>query len=128
MTLGILIVLSFLVVFPIFWIGITYLISLFGWQTLAKYYASQMPIPSGLQTASGMVNLAGYRSTLLFKADERGMWLKVMPIFSPGHKPLFIPWAAVEHYEATNTFWLYKSKLRVRGVTIRLDKDLSKWL
>jgi len=128
MPLTILVILAFLIVFPLFWCGVVYLISLFGWQKLAEFYATNQPMPPDLQSASGRINLSRYNHTLRLKADERGLWLKTMLLFSPGHKPLFIPWSAVEHYEGSDSFWLYKSKFRVRGVTIRLNQDLGRWL
>lgn len=126
--LVIFIVLGFLIIFPLFWCGIVYFISFWGWQRLAKSFATLQPMPSDLKTASGMINLSRYNYTLRLKADDRGLWLKTMVLFSPGHKPLFIPWSAVEQYDGSDSFWFYKSKFKVRGVTIRLNQDLSRWL
>lgn len=128
MVLTIGIILGFLIIFPLFWCGIVYLISFFGWQRLAESFATHQPMPPGLQTASGMINLSRYNFTLQLKADDRGLWLKTMPLFSPGHKPLFIPWSAIEQYEGGEGFWGYQTKLVVGGVTIRLNLNLKEWL
>jgi len=122
------IILSFLVILPLFWCGVVYLISRFGWNQLAASFATHQPMPSDLQTGSGMINFTRYNSTLLFKADDRGLWLKTMVLFSSGHKPLFIPWSAVEHHEGKESFWGYQTKLKVKGITIRLHQNLSRWL
>ncbi|MDZ4680382.1 MAG: hypothetical protein SGI94_08060 [Saprospiraceae bacterium] len=123
--LAIFIILGFLIIFPLFWCGVVYLISFFGWQQLAASFATHQPMPSDLQTGSGMINLSRYNYTLRFKADDRGLWLRTMRLFSPGHKPLFIPWSAVEHDEGGEAFWGYQTKLKVKGVTIRLNHNIK---
>ncbi len=119
---------AFLIVFPLFWCGVIFLISAFGWRQLAAKYATHQPMPKDMKLGSGMLNMARYNGTLLFKADDRGLWIKTLRLFSPGHRPLFIPWSAVQEYNNSDSFWFYRTKFVAAGVTVRLNMDLDPWL
>ena len=46
-------------------------------------------------SAEGSVHLARYNGVLTVGVNPAGLYLAVMPLFRPGHPPLFIPWPDV---------------------------------
>jgi hypothetical protein len=89
-----LIPLAILIIFPLFWCFVVWMISLIGgWQRLAERYRAQQPA-SGKKWFSqyGYVNRARYRNALNLATNDAGVFIEVMPIFRFCHPPLFIPW------------------------------------
>lgn len=92
------IVAIFLVIFPLFWTGIVYLISrISGWADIAKSF------PGG-DTAEGETvyfsslragRMSAYSNCLTVTVSHRGIHIKPLIFFRPGHPPLFIPWDVV---------------------------------
>jgi len=87
---------GFLVVFPLFWCGVVWIISRMGWARLAKHYAiSKPPAGEAQPVMCGMVGIGTYRGVLRFQPDADGFYLWTSIFFRAGHPPLFIPWTDV---------------------------------
>ena len=106
---------GFCLVFPLFWIAIVYLISVMsGWQALASKYATQAEPPSQLKTmAGGMVGLSRYNGTLNVGLSDQGVYLSVIFLFKPGHKPLLIPWSEISEVKQIDYFFQKMYKIKV---------------
>lgn len=112
---------AFPVVFVAFWSAVCWLISRFGWATLAARWATELPPPrSSLGMCTGRVGLANYKGTLELAADREALWMDVMVLFRPGHRPLRIPWAEVEALEGGGWRLFRAQRLRAGGVEIQL--------
>jgi hypothetical protein len=92
--LFLLIPLGFLILFPIFWLFVVWLIGAFGgWQRLAQHYRAQQPA-TGKQWLSqyGFVGNARYGNGLNVTTNDVGLYIEVVSLFAFNHPPLFIPW------------------------------------
>lgn len=110
------IVAVFAVVFPVFWVIVTFMLSfLSGWQRLGQLYPAQTPTQGERmiwQSARlSRVNLSG---VLNLVANETGLGLSMMMLFRAGSRPLFIPWSDVS---AT-----HKKRLFRKVVVLRFAK------
>ena len=90
-----LIIALFIPIFILFWMGISFLLSLLsGWRTLAEYYPSQTtrtPQCWSFQQAY-LRGFIRYQGALIFCADQDGLYIRPIWLFRVGHPPLFIPW------------------------------------
>lgn len=89
---------GFLVVFPLFWCGVVWLISrISGWSRLASRFAAGDRTVNGqrFQAVTGMVGVARYRRVLRIHLNSEGFFLEVQPVFRCGHPRLFIPWTEI---------------------------------
>jgi len=112
--LAVLIPLGFLIVFPLFWMGIGVLISFWGWRWLAAQYPEPRPFTGDYATGrSGAVGMSRYNHVLRVGADSEGLALAVMFLFRVGHPPLFIPWEEVASVERGGIFF-HHVRLRFR--------------
>jgi len=94
LTLAIVIALS-VAGFAVFWMLIVWLISAVGgWRSLAAHYRSDLPFTGRTWSfRSGLMGgMARYNGLLTVGVNPAGLYLAVMPLFRPGHPPLFIPW------------------------------------
>ena len=84
----------FLIVFPLFWIAVVYLVSLLsGWGRLAQYYQTTSPFNGQTYSwQSGYFNWARYNGVLVTGGDRDYLYLAVSILFRVGHPPLLIPW------------------------------------
>jgi hypothetical protein len=101
--LAVFVVIVFLIVFPLFWSGIVYLIARFGgWSDLAKHYAIQEPFSgTTFQMQSVTIGMLGnYRSVVTIGANYDGLYLNPLVVYRPGHPPLLIPWDDIETRDA----------------------------
>jgi hypothetical protein len=68
-----------------------------GWAELAMHYRNEGPFEgrkwrfSSARFGSG----TSYSGMLTVGANRQGLYLAVLPLFRPGHPPLFIPWEDV---------------------------------
>jgi hypothetical protein len=93
---SLIIIAGFLVVFPVFWCGVVWLISRCGWSRLARHYAIAKPPPGESERVMcAMVGIATYRGVLRYLADAEGFYLWAGLLFRAGHAPLYIPWSDV---------------------------------
>jgi len=111
------IVAGFLVIFPVFWCFVVWLISLIGgWRRLAQVYqTSETPGGRGLFAHFVLVGIASYRNTVTVRITPAGLHLAVMPLFRVGHPPLLIPWHALRGGEPTSFRWLLGVRFQVLG-------------
>lgn len=121
---------GFLVVFPVFWCCVVWMLSrMSGWHTLAKRHAAGSRPMEGtcVGGVTGMVGGVSYRSTLTLHFNPDGFFLEVMPLFKPGHQRLFIPWSEVTARVPFRVLWWKAEKLTIGEPvigTITLPADL----
>lgn len=99
---------GFLVVFPLMWCFVVWLLShMGGWQGLATRYASGNREVTGTRHGSvtGMVGGVSYRGTLTVHVNSEGFFLEVMPLFKIGHPRLFIPWTEISGRKSREILW-----------------------
>ena len=129
---GVVLVPVFVVGFALFWIFVTFLISMFGWRSLAAEYRAAAPFRGPVRSwASGRVGLAKYNGILAVGADPAGVSLAVNPLFRAGSPPLFIPWEDVT--EVRRESRLFGSQLvlafRRSNAAVKLwDRDMEEFL
>lgn len=89
---------GFLVVFPVFWICVVWLISrLSGWSRLALKYAAVRPASGevfGLVSARLRL-FSSYGNCLTVTVSGSGIHIATWGVFAFGHRPLFLPWDAM---------------------------------
>ncbi|HMN30645.1 MAG TPA: hypothetical protein PKE45_21010 [Caldilineaceae bacterium] len=102
------IVVGFLVIFPLFWCFVVWVISLIGgWRRLAQVYrTSETPSGPRLFAYFVLVGIASYRNTVALTATPAGLHLAIMPLFRVGHPPLLIPWSALRGGGPASFRWL----------------------
>lgn len=94
----VLIVLGFVVLFPLFWISVFWLLSrLSGWGRLAESFPHRFE-PTGdiLLFASARVGWVDYSAALILGVGEEGLYLVPMWLFRPFHAPVLVPWTQIE--------------------------------
>jgi hypothetical protein len=109
------IVAAFVVIFPLFWMFVVWMISLFsGWRALAQRYPATVP-PQG-KTYGGQTAIVGfsrYRNVMTMITNSVGIYIKPMWIFGVGHPPLFIPWSEFSNPSPTVHRWVPLVRLDV---------------
>lgn len=79
-----------------FWCGTVWLVSRFGWSTLASHHRHEGALPSDrIGSQSGMINSARYGRALVVGWDAQALYLDTVLVFRPGHRPLRIPFSAI---------------------------------
>lgn len=99
---------GFLVIFPLFWCAVVWLLSrISGWHRLAQRYASgDRPVTGACYGGiTGMVGAVSYRSTLTVHFGQEGFFLEVMPLFRVGQPRLFIPWSEISGRKSRSVLW-----------------------
>lgn len=133
----VLIVLAFLVFFPVMWLGVTGLLSVLGgWRQLgAQFAAGPVAHPGrrvGRWVSGGMARLpfpVSYSNCLNVSLYQDGFSLSVAMPFRFMHPPLFIPWTAIRECEERGTFWRYsKITLHTSGVRIMVGGSAGREL
>ncbi len=88
-----------MVLLPVlFWSVTVWIISLFGWRSLAAHYQTQESAPAGTRHFCHMwVNRwVGYKGALSVGMTPKGLYLAVWPItLEIWHPPLLIPWSEI---------------------------------
>jgi hypothetical protein len=118
--LTLLIVLGFLVIFPLFWTMIVWLISRVGWTALAQQWQTTSQ-PSGTlySMVTAQVGFANYRNTLQIHLNQSGIFLEPIWLFRFGHARLFVPWQDVVAVKSATFFRL------LTGVRLELQNSKS---
>jgi hypothetical protein len=115
-TLMFLIPLGFLLVFPLFWSMVVWLISRFGWAALAAdYHTTQPPTGSSYSLAFARVGLGNYRGTLNIWLNDSGIFLEPIWLFRVGHARLFLPWQEVKTLSSRPYWWYTGAHLEMNN-------------
>ena len=129
---GVVLVPVFVVAFALFWTFVTFLISMFGWRSLAAEYRARAPFRGAVRSwASGYVGFARYNNVLAVGADPGGLSLAVNALFRAGSPPLFIPWEEVTEVRRASRLFGTQLVLAFRrgGATVKLwDGDIEEFL
>lgn len=115
----------FSIIGPSIWCLVVYIISFTsGWHSLAKNYATDS-FPEQTQSCSGVFNYSSnYTGTLEYAETAEGLYLKTSFLFKIGHRPLFIPWKAMQNYQqSSGVFSKYSTNFKVSGSDIKLNTD-----
>jgi len=112
--------LSFLLLIPFAWCGLSWLLSrISGWHRLASRYRSTQTIDgetAALRTARiGPVN---YHSCVRFRINTEGLGISVASPFRLGHPPLFIPWNEFHHVAEDGMMYSQKAKASIGTPTV----------
>lgn len=89
---------AFAVFFPLFWLGVIWLISrLGGWHSLTgEFGANARPQGETFTWITGKFSLlSNYSHSLNVTVSSHGIHIQPMLLFRVGHAPLFFPWTAV---------------------------------
>lgn len=105
-----------LVVFPLIWLGVTYLLAFTsGWRTLAKHYrTNQQPEGYTQKMVSGNFGwTGGYNNILTVTITKKGLYLSISIFFRLTNPPVFIPWEHIELLGKQKLLWLVRQQLIV---------------
>lgn len=116
--IAILSAIGFVVLFPVFWMAIVFLISrIGGWAGLAERFTTDQK-PSGDQFSLASLRLGyfgNYSNCVNVAISAQGIRLHPIFLFRAGHKPLLIPWNAILELKQTR-LWLFSiTKLTIKG-------------
>lgn len=84
------------------WLGVTFLISRFGWAGFARRYRSPARPPGQSFHATHLrfrLFLAGYRNAVKVVPTEAGLHVRTIFLFRAFHDPFLIPWSSVRRIE-----------------------------
>lgn len=86
------------IAFVVMWVSICHLLSsLGGWRRLARLYPAG---PAGHVVThrwqSGQFGFVTYRRCLNVQVTSEGLRIEALPLFWPGHAPLFLPWSEIQ--------------------------------
>ena len=96
-----------------------------GWQKLGKMYSTTYSPGNTISCSALFRYVCRYSGVLQYATTAEGLYLKPIKLFSIGHKPLLIPWEAIENYESGNFLLFYASRFRIKGITILINHELS---
>lgn len=107
------------------WLGVTFLISRFGWAGFAKRYRSLDRPPGESFHATHLrfrLFLAGYRNAVKVVPTEAGLHVRTIFLFRAFHDPFLIPWSSVRRIEQRSGWFLGGNFVEVEDPagTIRL--------
>jgi hypothetical protein len=135
-----LVIVLFLLTFPLFWAGVCFLISRAGWHKLAAHFRTDAtPEGQHFSMISGTVGFASYGSVLNVHIAPQGLFLSVMFLFRVGHPTVLIPWHAIQDVQPKKTLMIPMHRLVIgepRITTLLLpekvlreaEQDLTEWL
>jgi hypothetical protein len=101
--------------FVLLWCFVCLLLSFVsGWRRLALSYATDQP-PHGtpFPWQSGNVGFVQYRNCLNIYVAEDGLYLSVVWLFRLGHKPLLVPWSAINDVQEKQILWYALTRFRI---------------
>lgn len=108
----------FVVVFPMLWCFVTFLLSrVGGWARLAERYGTGIEMPTTEHSFEyARMGIVNYRGMLLVAFDEGSMWLDVLPVFRVGHRRLRIPLKDISEQSRGSFFGFGFARLRIADV------------
>ncbi|MHA7777852.1 hypothetical protein [Roseibium sp. M-1] len=115
-----LIVPAFFVCFGLFWSGIVFAIAyLGGWAALARAYPALEPPhepPMGQSwswTSARFGLVTNYRNCVNVTVSDAGLYLRPVIFFRMGHRPILIPWRAIEAARRTDLYFTTMIRLDI---------------
>jgi len=111
-------IVGFLIVFPVFWICVVWLISrLSGWSRLALTFAATKPASGEVfpWTSARLRFSSSYSNCLTVTVSVAGIHIATWGLFAFGHQPLFLPWDAIGRLVQSRGLLGHTSKLYVRA-------------
>lgn len=124
-------VLLFFLIFPLFWIGVIFLVAyISGWAKLAKVYRFDGSFQDrSWSFQSARVGWGNYNGVLTVGANWEGLYLKPFFLFQFGHPPLFIPWYDISVQQTSSIFKTVEFRFqRVPSAPLKLSQKLSQRL
>lgn len=100
----------FIPCFLAIWVFVIFILSRFGWASLAEKYAYDQDFNgTSLGAVSARINMVNYNGTLLVRYNTEGIYLRPVVFFRLFHKPLLIPWKEIKEVkDRTILFFTYK--------------------
>lgn len=113
----------FLLIFPLFFCGIVFLISRLAWARFASEFATDYGKPKDGESASFQALRFGplffganYNNIVTIAASREGLFLAPsFFLFRPGHRDLLIPWNRIDAITPGKSLWFDTNALDVRG-------------
>jgi hypothetical protein len=108
-TITLIVIVGFVIVFPLFWMAIVWLISrMSGWARLARQNPARGPITGDVfRWCSARIRfLSSYQNCLTVTVSSAGIHMQPVIFFRIGHDPIFISWKAVRNIDRQNN-WLF---------------------
>jgi hypothetical protein len=123
---------AIVVIFPVFWIGISFILSrVGGWGALAERYPdlgqADVPEAQTFRWRSVGLGAVNYGSCVTLRICDSGIGLSVMLPFRLGHPPLFIPWNELHSITLPSFLWVRKFKAYV-GLPVVGSLVLPGWV
>ncbi len=85
------------VVFPLWWMFVVWLIGL-AWRRVAREYpASDAPMGDRLAWQSARIGTVRYNGAIVIHRSPQGLHLQPWGPFKVFHPPIFLPWSALHH-------------------------------
>lgn len=85
----------FLIVFPLLFIGVIFLVSKFGWSRLRdKFEYEHEPYGENLGVTSVRIGLSNYNGVITIYLNKEGVYMRPKFIFKLFHPGILIPWSA----------------------------------
>lgn len=125
------VVLLFVFIFPIFWIGVLFLLGYIGgWASLAQtYHFTGLFQDERWSFQSARIGLVNYNRILTVGANQEGLYLKSLSLFQFGHPPLFIPWYDISVRQKSSLLSHTEFRFqRAPSVRLKLGRNLSERL
>jgi hypothetical protein len=92
----------FLIIFSVF------LFFMFSkdWKKLAESYRTDEPAPENIKNFEfGSIGMTYYKGSLCIGITQKGLYLRIFPLFNFGLEPLLIPWNHIKKIELANTLF-----------------------
>ena len=130
-----LIIVAFLIAFPLMWSLVVGLTAVFGgWRKLARTYPAQPAKTAEWRTGctgrmGGFFSLGYYKSTLSIGKDETHLHLKPMILFSMFHPQISIPLGDITREGSGRGFFnSVKLSFAKTGVPLKISGKLADWV
>jgi hypothetical protein len=99
--------LGFVVGLPALWcLALGFAAWISGWRRLAFQYAATSPFGGDVaRFLSARIQFTNYSGVLKLAASETGMYLALIGVYRPFHRPLLIPWSEIEAEMRGRSIW-----------------------
>lgn len=109
----------FMLAFCVSWCVLCYYLSNCGWRQLGLRFATDLkPRGTAFRGKYGNIGSAYYQGCLNFHVSPEGLFISVVWIFRPWHKPLLIPWSEIHDETPYMAPWRKQIQVQVGNPTI----------